>query len=214
MERDESNPDRRILKLAKSNYSKIGTEIAITWENGVFVHDPQSSGLDAQAANSKAKRVFLSLLENHNENRMSVNANGGSTYAPKVFAGHPECEGVTKKAFVNAMKSLFAEKVIRTEKPSVALICWCRSDDKPLTNPISNPLQTGVHTVRKPPTSPLHTHPPYPLWVCTRLRGRDATSVQHFCRRPPYTNPASRKAKCLPRTCVGVRLGEPSYLRR
>lgn len=116
MERDENNSDRRILKLAKSNYSKIGTEIVITWENGVFVHDPQSSGLDAQAANSKAKRVFLSLLENHNENGMSVNANGGSTYAPKVFAEHPHCEGVTKKAFVIAMKSLFAEKVIRAEK--------------------------------------------------------------------------------------------------
>ena len=116
MERDENNPDRRILKLAKSNYSKIGTEIAITWENGVFVHDPQSSGLDAQAANSKAKRVFLSLLENHNENRMSVNANGGSTYAPKVFEGHPDCEGVTKKAFVTAMKSLLAAGVIKSEQ--------------------------------------------------------------------------------------------------
>ena len=116
MERDENNSDRRILKLAKSNYSKIGTEIVITWANGVFVHDPLSSGLDAQAANSKARRVFLSLLENHNENGMSVNANGGSTYAPKVFAEQPHCEGVTKKAFVIAMKSLFAEKVIRAEK--------------------------------------------------------------------------------------------------
>lgn len=58
----------------------------------------------------------MSLLENHNENGMSVNANGGSTYAPKVFVEHPNCEGVTKKAFVIAMKSLFAEKVIRAEK--------------------------------------------------------------------------------------------------
>ena len=37
-------------------------------------------------------------------------------------------------------------------------------------------------------------------------------SKQNFCRRPPYTNPVSRKAKCLPRTSVG--LGEPTYLRR
>ena len=39
MERDQENPDRRILSLAKSNYSKIGTEISISWENGVFKHD-------------------------------------------------------------------------------------------------------------------------------------------------------------------------------
>ena len=116
MERDPHNDDRRILKLAKSNYSKIGTDIAITYENGVFVHDPQSSGLDAQAASSKAKRVFLSLLKNHNENGMHVNANGGSTYAPKVFGEHPESEGVTKKAFNTAMKSLLAEKLIRSEQ--------------------------------------------------------------------------------------------------
>ena len=116
MERDEQNPDRRILKLAKSNYSKIGTEISISWENGVFVHDPNSSGLDAQAASSKARRVFLSLLESQNENGESVNANGGSTHAPKFFAEHKMSEGVTKKAFGVAMKSLLAEGVIKSEK--------------------------------------------------------------------------------------------------
>ena len=64
----------------------------------------------------KAKRVFLRLLEKHNENGMGVNANGGSTYAPKVFAGHPDCEGVIKKAFVTAMKSLLAEGMIKSEQ--------------------------------------------------------------------------------------------------
>ena len=116
MERDDQSPDRRILKLAKSNYSKIGTEIRIAWENGVFVHDPHFSGLDAQAANSKARRVFLSLLEGHNGDGKNVNANGGSTHAPKVFAEHGMSENVTKKAFGVAMKSLLAEGVIKSEE--------------------------------------------------------------------------------------------------
>ena len=116
MERDQENPDRRILSLAKSNYSKIGTEISISWENGVFKHDPHSSGLDAKAANSKAQRVFLSLLESCNENGEDVNANGGSTFAPKRFAGSPGSEGVTKNAFNTAMKALLHEGMIRSEK--------------------------------------------------------------------------------------------------
>ena len=116
MERDQENPDRRILSLAKSNYSKIGTEISISWENGVFKHDPHSSGLDAKAANSKAQRVFLSLLESYNENGDYVNANGGTTYAPKRFAGSPGSEGVTKNAFTTAMKALLHEGMIRSEK--------------------------------------------------------------------------------------------------
>ena len=115
MERDDQNPDRRTLKLAKSNYSKIGTEISITWENGVFVHDPQSSGLDAKAANSKARRVFLSLLESYSDDGKVVNANGGSTYAPTAFAADENSEGVTKPAFRTAMKSLLAEGVIKSE---------------------------------------------------------------------------------------------------
>ena len=41
-----------------------------------------------------------------------------------------------------------------------------------------------------------------------------AITDQIFCRRPPYTNPASRKAKCLPRTRAWMRLGEPNALLR
>jgi len=100
----------------KSNYGRIGSEINLRWENGVFVHDPNSSALDAQAANSKARRVFLSLLDTHVANGNDVNANGGSTYAPKVFSEHPDAEGVSKNAFKTAMKSLLAEKQIIKEK--------------------------------------------------------------------------------------------------
>ena len=113
---DENNPDRRTLELAKSNYGRVGAEIHLMWENGVFVHDPQSSGLDAKAAHSKACRVFLNLLEEVNENGGKVNANGGNTYAPTVFAAHTGNEGVTRRGFTTAMKSLLAKGVILSEK--------------------------------------------------------------------------------------------------
>ena len=112
----DDDPDKRVLTLEKNNYARIGNEINLRWEDGCFKFDPQSSGLDFKAASYKAQRVFLRLLEEHIENGQNVNKNGGSTYAPKVFANHPNNEGVTKNAFTTAMRSLLAEEKIISEK--------------------------------------------------------------------------------------------------
>ena len=112
----DDDPDKRVLTLEKNNYAQIGTEINLRWEDGCFKFDPQSSGLDRKAASYKARRVFLRLLEEHIENGQSINKNGGSSYAPNVFAEHPDNEGVTRDAFKTAMRSLLHEKKITSEK--------------------------------------------------------------------------------------------------
>jgi len=45
-----------------------------------------------------------------------VNHAGGPTYAPKVFASHPDSEGVTKRAFGQAMEHLLTAKKISIDK--------------------------------------------------------------------------------------------------
>ena len=57
-------------------------------------------------------------MEEHIENGLNVNQNGGSTYAPTVFASHQSSEGVTKNAFKTSMKSLLHEGEIISEKTS------------------------------------------------------------------------------------------------
>ena len=104
----EANPDTRVLQTKKSNYARIGAEIALTWQNGVFVADAPVTGLDRMAASAKAERLFLTFLRQLDEQGRRVNHSGGQTYAPKVFAAHPDAEGVTKRAFVQAMESLLA----------------------------------------------------------------------------------------------------------
>ena len=104
----EANPDTRVLQTMKSNYARIGAEIALTWQNGVFVADAPVTGLDRMAASAKAERLFLTFLRQLDEQGRRVNHSGGQTYAPKVFAAHPDAEGVTKRAFVQAMESLLA----------------------------------------------------------------------------------------------------------
>ena len=104
----EANPDARVLRNMKSNYARTGAEIALTWQNGVFVADAPISGLDRMAASAKAERLFLTFLRQFEEQGRKVNHAGGQTYAPKVFAAHPDAEGVNKRGFTQAMESLLA----------------------------------------------------------------------------------------------------------
>jgi RecA-family ATPase len=104
----EANPDARILRTMKANHARTGGEISVTWRDGVFVADAQETGLDRMAATAKAERVFLRLLGVLTAQGRRVNTGGGQTYAPSVFASHPEAEGVSKRAFRSAMEALLA----------------------------------------------------------------------------------------------------------
>lgn len=102
----EANSDARVLRTMKSNYARIGAEIALSWQKGVFVANAPVTGLDRMAASARAERLFLTFLRQFEEQGRRVNHAGGQTYAPKVFAAHPDAEGVTKGAFTQAMEIL------------------------------------------------------------------------------------------------------------
>ena len=63
----------------------------------------------------KAKRVSMQLLDKYNSQGRNVNASGGSSYAPKLFAADNGCEGITKRMFGKAMNALFSEAQIVNE---------------------------------------------------------------------------------------------------
>lgn len=109
----EPDPDARVLSTKKANYGRTGGEINLKWEAGVFVAEAQPTGIDGLAAEAKAERVFLTLLNAYTAQGRRVNASGGKTYAPKEFAEHPDSEGVTKRAFKAAMDRLLADGRVR-----------------------------------------------------------------------------------------------------
>lgn len=115
----EANPDARVLRTMKANYGRTGGEITMTWKDGVFVPDQQRTSLDRMAATAKAERVFLKLLRLFSEQGRRVNDKGSTSYAPKVFAEHPQSEGLTKRAFKTAMETLLADGrvVLEAEGP-------------------------------------------------------------------------------------------------
>ncbi|WP_394153374.1 AAA family ATPase [Loktanella salsilacus] len=116
----EADPDRRVMTTMKANYGRIGGETHMKWQNGVFVAEQAAQGLDAMAAGAKAQRVFMKLLKLYTAQGRQVNHAGGTRYAPKAFAEHPDNEGMTKRAFKGAMESLLASEklVIKTTGPA------------------------------------------------------------------------------------------------
>jgi RecA-family ATPase len=111
----EPDPDARRLVAKKANYARTGAEIGLNWRAGVFVADAPETGLDRMAAGVKAQRVFMRLLRQFAEDGRYVSASPSTTYAPTVFARHPEAEGISKRAFASAMDTLFAAKRIAIE---------------------------------------------------------------------------------------------------
>lgn len=104
---DDADPDERVLKRQKNNYGPRGGEIRIKWVNGAFLPVGEPTGLDRVAARGKARRVFLALLKNTYETKGWVSAaRTSNNFAPTVFFGHPDREGVTKEQFATAMFEL------------------------------------------------------------------------------------------------------------
>lgn len=102
----EADPDARVLRTMKANYGRVGDEIAVQWRDGIFVAQEAETSLDRVAKNAKSERVFLKILDAFIQQGRYVSPNPSVSYAPTVFARHPDAEGITKIAFTRAMESL------------------------------------------------------------------------------------------------------------
>lgn len=109
----EADQNVRILRTMKANYGPKGGEIVMRWKSGVFVADAAPDSPNRMATGAKAERVFLSLLRTFTEQGRKVNHATGPTYAPKVFASHPDSEGMTKAALKSAMEALLSRRAVR-----------------------------------------------------------------------------------------------------
>lgn len=105
----EDDPDVRVLKTVKANYGRTGQEIRLRWQAGAFsANAATTDSFTVLAVQSKADRVFLSLLAAYTEEGRPVSAATGHGYAPALFARDNRAEGVGKSGFIAAMNRLFA----------------------------------------------------------------------------------------------------------
>lgn len=110
----EDDPDLRVLSTKKANYGPAGTEIRLKWEDGRFVSmdEPPAGVRDVFGQALKAERVFLHLLRWHQKRDKFVSPNKSVSYAPKVFAAHPQADGVKSRQFETAMNVLLDQRRI------------------------------------------------------------------------------------------------------
>ena len=92
----------KTVELGRTPKGKLVTSCVIEERNFGITNQSQL------AAQQNADRVFLKLLRLHRDQGRTVNAGGGTNYAPSLFQKHPESEGLTRPAFRDAMNRLFS----------------------------------------------------------------------------------------------------------
>ncbi|WP_287322430.1 AAA family ATPase [Mesorhizobium sp.] len=111
--KDDSDPDARVLTTKKINYGKVGNELRLRWQDGVFVLDDGRPTAASGLLNKRADETFRSLLSAVNRTGQRVASTKGVNFAPAVLAARPDAEGVTKKQFEAAMQRLLAGGIIK-----------------------------------------------------------------------------------------------------
>jgi RecA-family ATPase len=111
----EADPNVRLLRTMKANYSAIGGEIRIRWEKGCFRPDGAASGFDRMAAESNADAIFLDLVAKFQAEGRNVSASPSPSFAPKVFSKHEAAKGLSAKVLDAAMNRAFSANKIKNE---------------------------------------------------------------------------------------------------
>ena len=110
---DPDNPEINVLSLKKTNYGKRGLEMKMEWHEGCYVK-VNNEYADA----SRAKFVFLDILDRLARQQTFVSNSPGVNYAPSRFADEPEAEshGISKAQFSKAMKAMLKDGVLNVEE--------------------------------------------------------------------------------------------------
>jgi RecA-family ATPase len=115
---EEPDPNLRTLEFKKNNYGPIARSVALRWERGVYIPVTGAGSLDKLAAEARAERLFLTLLERYGRQGQNVNDKPAArNFAPTMFAR----EADAKKDFIRkidldgAMRRLFAAEKIAIE---------------------------------------------------------------------------------------------------
>ncbi len=115
-----TSPDARILKVVKANHGKVGEEIAIRWNHGVYDLDTGDDPVVELLVNSTVDKLFLELLRIFTLQGQNVGIVPGTTYAPAKMAKHPKAKGHGKDKLAASMQRLLDTGCIKvvTEGPA------------------------------------------------------------------------------------------------
>jgi RecA-family ATPase len=110
-----TSPDARVLKVVKANHGKVGEEIAIRWNDGVYELDNGPDPVLAKVLNKSADDVFMAVFAKLKDQGQPLGPNVGPSYAPKRISGYPDAKGYTKADLAAAIQRLLDSGRLRIE---------------------------------------------------------------------------------------------------
>jgi RecA-family ATPase len=111
---DDEDTDTRILTGKKANYGRTGEKRVVRWDRGVFVLDSAASP-GKMEAEAKDNQAFLDMLDEFERQKRPVSASPSTTYAPALFADHPDGKALSKERYRGAMERLLKASRIHTD---------------------------------------------------------------------------------------------------
>jgi RecA-family ATPase len=112
----EMDRNARTLTLNKTNYAERGFEIKLSYskDDDVFVREQSSDDGTKEEKDAAADAKFLELLAEFMRQGRTVSDNSrAGNYAPKLFAGHPNADGIGKRALEAAMERLLSRGAVK-----------------------------------------------------------------------------------------------------
>ena len=126
---DGAPQDERVLKTMKANYSPLGNEIPLKWQDGVFVPNHPETGTFGSIKKGRAETIFLEALDRLTAQGQTINARSNQpNYAPKLMAKQGLTQGLKVRDLETAMGRLLNTGEIKIEdtgtksRPRTALV--------------------------------------------------------------------------------------------
>jgi RecA-family ATPase len=118
----DADHDERVLRRMKANYSGIGDEIRMKWQDGVLVPEQSQGGVFGAIERDKIERAFLNALKSAISKGYypTYKSLGRELYAPRLLVGYPEMKGCKRKDIERAMNACMTDgrvEVATTEGP-------------------------------------------------------------------------------------------------
>ncbi len=163
------DPDARVLRTGKANYSLLGEAVKFRWHEWAFVRvedlpsDTRAELADVIRANDE-NAAFLKCLAITTERKKAVSENPGTNYFGTVFCKMPEGKKYTRVAFERAF-----ERLISLGKIQLDAKLWQRENrqwkygikctDLPAPTPRTDPPRPPSQVIDNACTDPLAPTP-------------------------------------------------------
>jgi RecA-family ATPase len=151
-----TEPDMRVIRKGKANYSQKGEELRFMWHKWSFVlpdslADDDRTTVGQVARDNTENERFLICLEKATSERRTVSSRpAASNYAPKAFAKMTLAKGMSPASFAAAMERLLHLGIILADTPVFKrdnrTIAMGIGLAEKCTNHCTNPAQSGAQS--------------------------------------------------------------------